>query len=171
MQVTVNSANITTFRVGLDFDIYNRKVTFKDLSTYAGSSGSGRLNVLGISFLLQDQEGVDLATIDFSDPEKYIVPASATEFEIDLSSLSYPFLFQTYKIQAAIKDSTGTVYYTDVVYKKICQPQNLTESGYVPGIFQVSPNCPDNVLTVKELTALTYNNLPPARQSLRDCRA
>lgn len=162
MQVTVNSANITTFRAGLDFDIYNRTVTFKDLSTYAGSSGSGRFNVLGISFLLQDQEGVDLATIDFTNPAKYIVPASATEFEIDLSQLSFPFLFQTYKIQAAIKDSDGTVYYTDVVYKKICQPQNLTESGYVPGIFQVSSNCPDNVLTVKELTALVYNNLTPA---------
>jgi hypothetical protein len=162
MQVTVNSANITTFRAGLDFDIYNRTVTFKDLSTYAGSSGSGRFNVLGISFLLQDQEGVDLATIDFTNPAKYIVPASATEFEIDLSQLSFPFLFQTYRIQAAIKDSDGTVYYTDVVYKKICQPQNLTESGYVPGIFQVSSSCPDNVLTVKELTALVYNNLTPA---------
>ena len=123
MQVTLNTANITTFRVGLDFDIYNRKATFKDLSTYAGSSGSGRFNVLGISFLLQDQEGVDLAKIDFSDPSRYIVPGSATEFEIDLSSLSYIFLFQTYKIKAAIKDSDGTVYYTSEVYKKICQPQ------------------------------------------------
>lgn len=161
MQVTVNSVNITTFRAGLDFDIYNRTVTFKDLSTYAGSSGTGRFNVLGISFLLQDQEGVDLATIDFTNPAKYIVPASATQFEIDLSQLSFPFLFQTYKIQAAIKDSDGAVYYTDIVYKKICQPQNLTESGYVPGIFQVSSNCPDNVLTIKELTALVYNNLTP----------
>lgn len=161
MQVTLNTANITTFRVGLDFDIYNRKATFKDLSTYAGSSGSGRFNVLGISFLLQDQEGVDLAKIDFSDPSRYIVPGSATEFEIDLSSLSYIFLFQTYKIQAAIKDSDGTIYYTDTVYKKVCQPDKFNESGYVPGIFQVTSNCPDNVLTVKELTALVYSNQSP----------
>lgn len=161
MQVTLNTANITTFRVGLDFDIYNRKATFKDLSTYTGSSGSGRFNVLGISFLLQDQEGVDLAKIDFSDPSKYIVPGSATEFEIDLSSLSYIFLFQTYKIQAAIKDSDGTIYYTDTVYKKVCQPDKFNESGYVPGIFQVTSNCPDNVLTVKELTALVYSNQSP----------
>ncbi len=161
MQVTLNTANITTFRVGLDFDIYNRKATFKDLSTYAGSSGSGRFNVLGISFLLQDQEGVDLAKIDFSDPSRYIVPGSATEFEIDLSSLSYIFLFQTYKIKAAIKDSDGTIYYTDTVYKKVCQPDKFNESGYVPGIFQVTSNCPDNVLTVKELTALVYSNQSP----------
>ena len=162
MQVNVNSVNISLFRVSLDFDIYNRRVTFNDISTYAGSSGSGLFNVLGISFLLQDQEGVELATIDFTDATKYIVPSSARTFQVDLSQLSYPFLFHTYKIQCAIKDADGTVYYTDPVYKKICQPQNLTESGYVPGIFQVSANCVDNVLSVKELTALVYNNQSPA---------
>lgn len=162
MQVAVNSANITTFRVGLDIDIYNRLFTFKDLSTYAGSSGSGRFNVLGISFLLKDQTGVELATIDFTDASKFIVPGSATEFEVDMSSMAYQFLFQTYLIQAAIKDADGTVYYVDAVYKKVCQPANITESGYVPGMFQVTPNCTDNVLTVKELTPLVYNNQTPA---------
>lgn len=162
MQVNVGSSNIDIFRVGLEWDIYNRKATFQDLSTYNGSSGAGRFNVLGISFLLKDQEGVLLTTIDFDDASKFIVPASETEFEVDLSQLSYPFLFQTYLIQAAIKDADGTVYYTPEVYKKICQPQNLTESGYVPGIFQVIPNCPDSVLTVKELTALVYDNKTPS---------
>lgn len=163
MQVNVGSATIDIFRVGLECDIYNRKFTFQDLSTYNGSSGSGRFSVIGISFLLKDQEGVNLATIDFTDASKYIVPGSATEFEVDLSQLSYPFIFQTYSIQAAIKDQGGTVYYTPVYYKKICQPQNLTESGYVPGIFQVTPNCLDNVLTIKELTPLVYNNETPAQ--------
>lgn len=162
MQVNVNSSNIDIFRVGVQWDIYNRKVTFSDMSTYNGSSGSGRYNVLGISFLLKDQQDVVLAEIDFDDASKFIVPGSESEFEVDLSQLSYPFLFQTYKIQAAIKDADGTIYYTPEVYKKICQPTNLNESGYVPGIFQVNPNCVDNVLTVKELTVLTYNNLTPA---------
>lgn len=161
MQVAINSANITTLRVGVDFDIYNRKVTFKDLSTYAGSSGSGRFNVLGISFLLKDQEGVSLAAIDFDTAGKFIVPATETELELDLSSLSYPFLFQTYKIQAAVKDAGGTVYYTPEVYKKICQPGNINEDGYVPGIFQVLSNCADSVLSVKELTPLVYSGKAP----------
>jgi len=163
MQTSPNSVNITTFRVAAEFDLYNRKVIFTDTSIYAGSSGSGIFNVLGISFLLQDQEGIDLATIDFSNPAKYIVPSVTREFEVDLSSMSFPFLFQTYKIQAAIKDADGSVYYTDVVFKKICQPQNMTESGYVPGIFQVLANCPDNVLTIKDLTVFTYNNLTPVQ--------
>jgi len=161
MQINVNTSNITTLRVGVEFDIYNRKVTFSDLSIYGGSSGSGRFNVLGLSFLLQDQEGVDLATINFSDPLKYIVPGSQSEFEVDLSSLSYQFIFQTYKIQAAIKDADGTIYSIPVIYKKVCQPSNITEGGYVPGIFQVTPNCTDNVLTVKELTPFVYSNLSP----------
>lgn len=161
MQTSPNSVNITTFKVAAEFDLYNRKVTFNDISIYAGSSGSGIFNVLGISFLLQDQEGINLATIDFSDTSKYIVPSVTRQFEVDLSSMSYPFLFQTYKIQAAIKDADGSIYYTDVVFKKICQPQHLTESGYVPGIFQVLANCPDNVLTIKDLTVFTYNNQTP----------
>lgn len=162
MQLSINSANILTFRVGVLFDIYNRKVTFSDLSTYAGSSGTGRFNVLGISFYLEDQQGVKLTDIDFSDPTKYIVPASATEFEVDLSSLSYAFLFQTYQLKAAIKDEDGTVYTISPVYKNICQPQNLNDNGYVDGIFNISVNCPDNVLTVKDNTPLVYNNLTPS---------
>ncbi|HNU13629.1 MAG TPA: hypothetical protein PKI55_04165 [Chitinophagaceae bacterium] len=162
MQLSINSANILTFRVGVLFDIYNRKVTFSDLSTYAGSSGSGRFNVQGISFYLEDQQGVKLTDIDFSDVSKYIVPGSQTEFELDLSSLSYPFLFQTYQLKAAIKDQDGTVYTTVPVYKNVCQPQNFNDNGYVDGIFQVSVNCPDNVLTVKDITPLVYNNQTPA---------
>jgi len=161
MYAAINSSNITALRVGAEFDIYNRKVTFKDLSTYAGSSGSGRFNVQGISFLLEDQEGVVLSAIDFTDPAKFIVPGVATEFEIDLSSLSYPFLFQTYKIQVAVKDQDGVVYYTPETFKKICQPSNITDDGYVPGIFQVLSNCADSVLSVKELTPLIYSGKTP----------
>lgn len=160
-QLAINNNIITTFRFSALFSLYERKVLFTDLSTYAGSSGSGIFSISSISFELIDQQGIVLTAIDFSDPTKYIVPTVTREFELDLSSLSYPFLFQTYSIRGAIKDTSGNVYYTTVVYKKICQPLNLTDSGYVPGIFQVTANCPDNVLTVKELTVFTYNNLSP----------
>jgi hypothetical protein len=157
-QIAVSSVNIDIFRFAVYFDIYQRKVVFNTSGTaYNGSSGSGVFNVLGISFLLQDQDGVTLASIDFTDASKFIVPGTTQEFEVDMSSISIPFFFQTYKIQGAIKDADGTIYYTTPAYKKVCQPVNLTESGYVPGVFQVSANCADNLLTIKELTNLTYN--------------
>lgn len=157
-QLLINNASIDTFRFGVQFDIYQRKVTFTDMSTYNGSSGSGVFNILGISFSLIDQQGIELATIDFSDASKYIVPSDTNEFEVDLSSLNYNFLFQTYLIKGAIKDGGGTIYYTNPVYKDICSPLNINDGGYVPGIFQIAANCPDNVITVKELTVFTYSN-------------
>lgn len=161
MQLAINNNIITTFKVAVEWDLYQRKVTFIDQSSYGGSSGSGIFQIFGISFLLEDQQGVVLTSIDFSDATKYIVPTVTQEFEVDLSQLSYPFIFQTYKLSAAIKDNSGNIYEIVPIYKKICQPLNLTESGYVPGIFQVAANCPDNELTVKELTLLTYNNSDP----------
>lgn len=161
-QISVGSTNIDIFRFSATFDIYNRRVIFNaGLTTYNGSSGNGLFAVLGASFSLEDQDGVVLAEIDFSDASKYIVPSVTQEFIVDLSSLSFPFLFQRYKISGAIKDADGTIYTTVPVYKKVCQPTNLNESGYVPGVFQVTANCPDNVLTVKEVTNLVYNNLEP----------
>jgi hypothetical protein len=164
-QKSVNSSNISLFRFGVQFDLYNRTVTFTDTSVYAGSSGTGIFGILGISFSLIDQDNVELATINFDDPTKFIAPYATRTFVVDLSSLSYAFLFQTYKIVGAIKDADSTIYYTDAVYKKICEPVNITESGYVPGTFQITPNCPDNVLTVKELTLFTYNNLAPVSKT------
>ena len=161
-QVAVNNGIINTFRFGVEWDLYQRKVTFDaSLTSYAGSSGSGIFSIAGISFLLEDQQGVVLTSIDFSDASKFIVPTTTQEFEVDLSSLPIPFIFQTYKIQGAIKDSNGNVYYTAPIYKKICEPVNITESGYVPGIFQIISDCVNNVLTVKELTLFTYNNQDP----------
>lgn len=161
-QINVGSANIDVFKFSATFDIYSRRVTFNITPTsYTGSSGNGIFSVLGASFSLEDQQGVVLSTIDFSDPTKYIVPSVNQELVIDLSSLPYPFLFQTYKISGAIKDASGTVYTTVPVYRQICQPVNLNESGYVPGIFQIIANCPDNVLSIKEVTNLDYNNLTP----------
>lgn len=164
-QKTISSTNISVFKFQVQFDLYNRTVTFTDTSTYAGSSGTGIFSILGISFSLIDSDNVELATINFDDSNKFIVPDVTRTFVVDLSSLSYAFLFQTYKIVGAIKDADGTIYYTDAVYKKICEPVNITESGYVPGTFQITPNCPDNVLTVKELTLFTYNNLAPVSKT------
>lgn len=161
-QIAVSSSNIAVFRFSVAFDIYAKTVTFDaSLSTYLGSSGSGRLNLAGMSFSLEDQQGIQLAEISFTDSTKYIVPGTTQVFTLDLSSLPTPFFFQTYKIYGAVKDADGTITYTVPIYKKVCQPVNVTESGYVPGIFQITPNCIDNVLTVKELTLLTYNNLDP----------
>lgn len=159
MQLAINSANIGTLNVAVTFDIYNRTVLFDTSNT--SYNGSGQSLVQGISFLLEDQDGVRLAAIDFSDTANYIVPSVTETKTIDLSSLPYQFLFQTYKISASIKDQDDTIYTIPQVYKKVCQPNGLTDSGYVPGIFQVAANCADNVLTVKELTALVYNNLTP----------
>jgi len=164
-QLAINNSVITTFRFSATLDIYNRTLTMVDMSTYAGSSGSGIFSVAGISFSIIDQAGVELATIGFTDSSQYFVPSVTNEFEIDLSSLPYTFLFQTYKITGAIKDSGGNVFTTVPVYKKMCSPVNITDSGYVPGIFQITPNCPDNVLTVKELTLFTYNNQDPVSKT------
>lgn len=160
-QISVNSANIINFGFSATFDIYNRSVLFdtSTLTSYQGSSGSGILNVQGIAFSLEDQDGVELAGVDWTTPQ--IVPSVDQQYELDLSALPYVFLFQNYKITGYIKDADGTVYSTTPVYKKVCQPVNLTDSGYVPGIFQVIPDCVNNNLTVKELTVFTYNNKLP----------
>lgn len=161
-QIAVNSSNIGTFFFTVTFDLLNRRVIFNTTgSTWGGSSGSGIFNIQGCSFSLVDSEGVVLTSIDFSDPTKYIQPATDPEFILDLSYLNYAFLFNTYEIQGAIKDQNGDVYYTSPVYAKVCQPIDFNESGYVPGTFQVQANCPDNVLTVKDLTVFVYNKQIP----------
>jgi len=161
-QIAVNSSNIANFFFSVTYDLINRRVVFDtSASSYNGSSGSGVLNVLGISFSLVDGGGADLTTIDFTDPTKYIVPSTEQEFTLDLSYSDYVFLFQKYKVIGAIKDQDGTVYQTTPEYYIVCQPVDFSESGYVPGVFQVTANCPDNVLTVKELTLFVYDNLTP----------
>lgn len=160
-QRVINSSNIDTLVVALVFDIYNRNINVNSAATtYNDASGSGQLYVQGIDVKIEDQDGVILHDYDWNDP--LIKPQDGEDnADIDLSSFSIPFLFQTYKITTAIKDGNGTIYYTNPVFKKICQPQGLTESGYVPGIFQVAANCMDNIITIKELTPLVYNNLTP----------
>lgn len=161
-QITVNSSNIDNFGFSATFNPYNQTVLFDTagLTTYSDTSGSGQLFVLGIAFSVTDQQGVVLAAVDWDNPQ--IKPAlSETTWALDLSSVGLDFFFQTYKIIGYIKDGNGTVYSTTAIYPKICQPVGITESGYVPGIFQITANCPDNILTVKEVTVLTYNNLSP----------
>lgn len=160
--VIINSSNVDTFSFDCIFDIYNRAVRFDtSASTYNNISGSGILYVQGISFELIDGEGVQLTTIDFSDPTKYIVPSVSEVFTLDLSSVPFSFLFNTYSIRGAIKDQNGAIYYTTIVYKKVCEPVNFNESGYVPGLFQVTADCINNNITVQELTNFSYNNQLP----------
>ena len=78
-QLSINNSFITTFRFSATLDVYNRKLTMVDMSVYAGSSGSGIFSVVGISFSVEDQAGVVLASIDFNDTSKYIVPSVTNE--------------------------------------------------------------------------------------------
>lgn len=158
-QIDINTGNVGVFNFNVTIDIYDRTITFDTSNTTY--QGSGISAILGISFSFLDSDGVELAGIDFSTPGKYIVPSITQVFTLDLSSVNYAFLFQTYQITGAIKDSNGTVYQTVPVYKNVCQPIGFTDSGYVPGIFQVSADCVNNNITVKELTVLTYNNSQP----------
>jgi hypothetical protein len=158
-QVQITSPNISIFFFKVTIDLKNRNVVFDTSgSTYIGS---GKNNILGISFSLVDSDGVELTSISFTDVTKYIVPSVIETFTLDLSSLNYSFLFQKYAIYASIKDQDGNVYSTEVVYKKVCEPVNFNESGYVPGIFQITADCVNDVLTVQELTNFAYDNILP----------
>lgn len=157
-QVQVNSANINTFLFTVTFNIYTRSIVLN--ATGSSYVGSGISNVLGIAFSIQDQDGVDLAVIDWTAPQ-LPTPATNSIFTLDLTDVNFAFLFQNYKIIGAIKDAGGAIYTTTAVYKNVCQPVNFNDSGYVPGLFQVQADCTNNALTVKELTLLTYNNSQP----------
>lgn len=159
-QLIINSGNIGTLNVKVIFDIFNRAIIFDTSATTY--QGSGITAVQGISFSLVDGDGVILTPIDFSTPSNYIVPSVTQIFTLDLSSVNFAFLFQTYSISAAIKDQNGSVYNIPVIYKTICQPVNFQDSGYVPGVFQISSDCVNNNITVKELTLFAYNNLQPS---------
>lgn len=166
MQLVINSSNIGTFVVVVSIDVYNRTVKFDTSQT--SYVGGGASVVRGISFSLVDQSGIELADggINFTTPQ-IVGPISNANWiwTLDLSSVDFAFLFQSYKIIAAIQDSDGTRYQTVPVIKTLCQPQNLTDTGYVPGMFQIIPDCVSSVITVKEITLLVYNNLQPSSVS------
>lgn len=161
-QISVNSSNINQFGFSALFDPLAKTIIFDigTLTTYNNVSNSGFLYVLGVAFSVVDQDGVTLASVDWGAPQ--IEPAlSETEYVLDLSDVGIDFFFQTYKIIGYIKDSDGVVYSTTQVNKKVCQPVDITSDGYVPGIFQVTSNCIDNIITVKEVTKLVYNGIEP----------
>lgn len=155
-QIPVNSGTITNFGWSANFDILNRRITFSLLPFTTGQNLANR----PVAFSVVDSDGVTLASINFATPQ---IPnaGTTTSWVLDLSSVNFPFLFQTYAMYAAIQDVGGQVYQTNVVYPTICQPNNLTDSGYVPGLFQIIPDCINSVLTVKEITQLVYNSLAP----------
>lgn len=157
----INSTNINTFNFTASFDIKNKQVIFNASgTTYNGASGSGDLYVQGIAFSLIDQDGIQLATIDWTNPQ-IPLPANNSVYTLDLSQVNQSFLFQTYSIVGAIKDQDGTVYMTLPVYKKICKPMGLSDNGTVDGNFQLIADCVNNSLTVKELTTFAFNNQLP----------
>lgn len=157
-EIQIGSSNIETFIFKVTFNVYQRTVTFDATPTIY--SGGGISNIQGIAFSLVDQDGVELTTIDWVVPQ-LPTPATNSIFTLDLTSVNFAFLFQNYKIIGGIKDQNGTEYYTEAVYKNVCQPVNFNDSGYVTGLFQVQADCSNNSITVKELTLLTYNNSKP----------
>lgn len=159
--VDINSSNIITFEFSAAIDLYNRNILFTDLSTYGGSNGANKDNVQGISFKIEDTSGITYKDFDFTSPD--IVPADGSTYTFDWSAFGLAFMLgNTLIITGGIKDQDGSIYYTEPAYKKICKPNLINESGYVPGTFQITPNCIDNVLTVKELTVLIYDKLTPS---------
>lgn len=159
-QITINSATITSFGFSATMDIYNRSLSFNLLPFTTGPNLANR----PVCFSVLDQDGVTLASIDFTAPQ---IPnaGTTTSWVLDLSSVNFSFLFQTYKIIAAIQDIGGQIYQTDPIYPNICQPISLTDIGYVPGMFQVIPDCINSSLTVKEITAMVYSSLAPTSVS------
>jgi len=155
-QISVNSGTITSFGWSVNIDIYNRRMTFNLLPFTVGPNLANR----PVSFSVIDQDGVTLASINFTTPQ---IPnaGTTTSWVLDLSSVNFAFLFQTYAIYAAIQDTGGQIYQTNIIYSTICQPTNLTDSGYVTGIFSLTPDCINSVLTVKEVTPMVYNGLQP----------
>lgn len=159
-QINVGSANIATFGYSLNVDILDRSMTF---SLLPFTTGSGLSNCK-VAFFVKDQGGITLASINWASPQ-IPDPGTTTSWVLDLSSFNFPFLFQTYQIIAAIQDPTGIVYQTDPIFPNICQPNDLTDQGYVPGMFEIIPDCINSVLAVKELTPLVYNSLQPSSVS------
>jgi len=155
--VQVNSTNIKQFGFSVFFDMFNRTVTF-NISNLTVFQGGGAAAVSGCYFELRDSQGVYLAQIALSAPQ--IEPSlGETTFAIDLSGTGIEFFVgNTYTIKGAIIDSASPsiVYYTDPVVKTLCEPTDLNESGYVNGVFQLMPDCTNNVLTVKDLTPYVY---------------
>jgi hypothetical protein len=157
-QVPVNSTNIATFGFSVNIDLYNRQMVFQTspLTVY---NGSGLTSVLGIAFSLVDSVGLELMGVDWTTPQ--IIPHVSTSYTLDLTSSPINFLFQNYNIIGYIKDADGTVYQTLPLLKTVCQPTEITDSGYVCGDFEIIPDCTNNSLTVKEFTVLVYNNQTP----------
>ena len=146
-QISPNTSTITTFGFSASVNIYQRSILFNLLPFTTGPNLTGR----PVAFSVVDQDGVTLATINWATPQ--IANAGATTtWMLDLSSVNFAFLFQTYAIYAAIQDTNGSVYQTNVIYATIGQPNSLTDQGYVPGCFQITPDCVNNVLTVQEIT-------------------
>lgn len=155
--IPINSSNIATFGWTAKADIYQRRITFDTYSTVY--NGSGINNVVGIAFSLIDSVGLEMMGVDWTNPQ--IHPATSQTYVLDLTSSPVNFLFQGYQWIGYIKDADGNVYSTAPILKTICEPPLITDSGYVPGTFQILPDCINNILTVKELTLLIYNNQAP----------
>lgn len=159
-QINPGTSTITTFGFSATMDIYGRSLAFNLLPFTTGPNLANR----PVAFSVEDEDGVVLASINWSTPQ-IANAGTTTSWVLDLSSVNFPFLFQTYRIYAAIQDTDGTVYSTNIIYPNICQPNDLTDSGYVPGLFQIIPDCINSVLTVKEITAQVYNSLQPSSVS------
>lgn len=158
-RISPNTANIIDFGFDVKVDPYNRSMIFY-IGTLTNFNAGGQANVLGVAFSLVDSVGVELMSVDWSHPQ--ITPSTNTlSYTLDLSTSPVNYLFQGYKVIGYIKDQDGTVYNTTEIYKSVCQPDNINEDGYVGGDFSITPDCINNVITVKEFTVMSYSNQTP----------
>ena len=103
-QISVNSGTITSFEWSVNIDIYNRRMTFNLLPFTVGPNLANR----PVSFSVIDEDGVTLASINFTTPQ-IANAGTTTSWVLDLSSVNFAFLFQTYAIYAAIQEDRKSV--------------------------------------------------------------
>lgn len=155
-QINIGTSNITTFGFSVTFDILNRLITF---NTAPFTTGAGLANTK-VAFSVTDSAGVILASIDFTNPQ-IPNPVATPTWVLDLSDSPYAFLFSSFSIVGAIQDQSGQVYSIQPLVKTVCMPNDFQEDGSVPGMFQITPDCSLNTITVKEITVQVYNSLAP----------
>lgn len=155
-QIAVGTSNISQFGYSVTFDILNRTILFNLLPF---TTGPGLANTKA-AFSVTDSAGVELAVIDFTNPQ-IPNPAASPTWLLDLSDSPYAFLFSSFSIVGSIQDQGGAVYSIPPLVKTVCMPNDFQETGAVPGMFQIITDCGTNNITVKEITVQVYNVSKP----------
>lgn len=170
-----NSPDLTRFGISATFNVYDRSITFSiyNLTTLIGS---GNTATKGVCISVVDSKGVTLASYDWDNPQ-IPSPLSTSNaplylgnstYTLDLGFWDYNFLFQSYKIKAAIKDSNDNIYEVVFPVKQVSMPKDFTDYGYVQGCIDVTADCTNSLLTVKDNYPYCYKDLEPLQPVVTD---